>query len=113
MIKPGILLMLHSMKITVSQSIRIINITISGLWSSIILSYIIAVTGGHIPMPYSDEGIYWPMISDTWTTLYGEILSRICIPPFIYTWSIFCWFICDWIDKMSSTMLEYIINTFV
>ena len=89
------------MKVTASQSIQLINISISGLWSCIILSYIVAVGGGHIPLPYSDGTAYWPMISDTWVTLYGELLSRICIPPFIYTWGFFCWSICDWLDKMS------------
>ena len=89
------------MRIKPSQSIQLINITIGGLWSCIVLSYIVAVIGGHVPLPYTDGESYWPMISDTWVTLYGEFLSRIFIPPFVYTWAFFCWSICDWLDQMS------------
>ena len=95
------------MEITPSQNIKLINIVTVGLWTNIWLSYIISIFTNHIPYPFTDDEFFWPMISDTWVTLTGELLSRVFIPPFIYLWSLFCWNICNWLDDISWKINDY------
>ena len=84
------------------MNINVIDLTLLGLWTSIILSYSIALITETIELPP-----HVPMISDLWLTTPGEIISRVFIPPFIYLWSIFCWKVCNWLDRISWKRGEY------
>ena len=106
--------------ITQIQSIRVLNITVFGIWSTIWTTYILAVLNGVVPPPFATGTFQWPMISDTWAAFPGNFISRFFMPPFIMMWALFCWAVSDWLDticwnqryflKLQNNAMRYLIQ---
>ena len=99
------------MEISYEDTAQTVKWAILGFWGTIWASYTWGLLDGDIQSPISKDEFYWPMISDTWVSLPGKILSRLLLPPFIYMLAFYCWKISNWMDSVTWDRYVYSYNS--